>query len=401
LKILNFRKVILFFVFLPLPALAQLSPYSVNGYAKYLFSTTKSPLIVERLNDHLIHVRINTRWYPTESLQAALELRMRGFYGGSVQHVPQFLDQIKSHYDYVQLDNVLWNTKKSIGYAQIDRLWLDYSLDNLEITLGRQRIAWGTCLVWNVIDLFNPQSILDFDYEEKPGADALRIQYYTGAVSRIEFSVKPGKNKKSTIAAAFLSFNTAEYDLCGITGIRNNRWIFGGAWAGDILKAGFRGEFLVSDAPNKGAPDSYSNSSYFGTSFFKYDKPVVSAVLSGDYTFPNSFYIHSEVLYNSNGKVENAGVFYWEALQAGMLSPARWSLFQEFSYNIMPLIKGSVFGIFNPNDKSYIIVPQFNWSITANLDFTLIGFLASGAHFTEWGDYGNSVVVRFKYSFST
>ncbi|HDL20193.1 MAG TPA: hypothetical protein ENH30_02835 [Nitrospirae bacterium] len=389
---------LLLFIF-PLPVSAQLSSFDINGYIKYLYSTSKSPTVDERLNANLIHARLNAQWYPSEAFRAVLGLRMQGYYGTLIEKTPHFLDQIKSHHEYSRLDSVLWNREKSVGYAQIDRFWLDYSQCNLETTIGRQRIAWGTALVWNVIDLFNPQSVLDFDYEEKPGVDALRIQYYTGAVSKIELSVRPGKNKNKTIIAGLFSVNRFGYDFYGIAGDRNNRWVLGGAWSGAIGKAGFRGEFLISEAPNKSAPAMLPDLSDFGTSFFKYDKPTASAVLSADYTFPNSFYIHTEALYNSIGKTKNAGSFYQEALQAGLLSPSRWSIFQEFAYDITPLLRGSIFAIFNPDDRSSVIVPQFTWSIVTNLDFTLIGFFAYGAHYTEWGDYGNSVFTRFKYSF--
>lgn len=393
------KKLILIFIILPFPLSAQLSSFSANGYVKYLFSTSKFPFVNERLNDHLIHARLNTRWYPAEPLTAAVEVRMRSYYGDSVEKMPGFLELIKSHHEYDQLDDVLWNQKKSIGYAQVDRCWANYSQGNVDVTFGRQRIAWGTALVWNVIDLFNPQSILDFDYEEKPGADAMRVQYYTGAVSKVELAVKPGKTEKRTIAAAHFSINAFEYDFHGIAGIRNDRWIFGGAWAGAIHKAGFRGEFIISKAP--GPSPTISNFSISPRSFslFQNNKPVMSAVLSGDYTFSNSLYILTEVLFNSNGKIKNAGLFYWQALQAGMLSPSRWSLFQEISYDITPLLRGGLFAIFNPNDKSSVIVPQFTWSIATNLDLTLIGFFTSGKHFSEWGDFGNSVFLRVKYSF--
>jgi len=286
------RKTSFLLIFLPAMLCAQLSSLEVSGYVKYLFSSSKYPLFNKRLNDHLIHARLNTRWYPAEPLMAALEIRFRGYYGGSVENIPGFSDQVKSPHEFAQWDAFLWEEKKSLGYGEVDRLWLDYSAENWEVTLGRQRIAWGTALVWNVIDLFNPQSILDFDYEEKPGADALRVQYYTGPVSRMELSVKPGKNKRKTTIAGLWSLNACEYDFYLIGGIRNNRWIAGGAWAGRIRDAGFRGEFLFSQAPNKGAPELYPDLSQYGTSFFRYDKPVFSGVLSADYTFSNSFYIH-------------------------------------------------------------------------------------------------------------
>lgn len=393
------KTLLLFLLISTCTIFAQLSSYKVNGYAKYLTSSSRYPDIDSRLYDQLFHFRLNTYWYPCNALRGSLQLRMRTLYGNSVEKIPDFLDQIKTNYDFANFDAVLWDAKNSLGYAQIDRLWLDYSAGNLEVTLGRQRIAWGTALVWNVVDVFNPQSILDFDYEEKPGADAMRVQYYTGAVSKAELSVKPGKNKKSTIAAAFFSFNTFGYDFYGLAGIRNNRWLFGGAWAGDIQKAGFRGEFLLAAAPSKGAPDVYQILSSTDRSIFQYDKPVISTVLSADYTFPNSFYIHTEMLYNSHGKIKNTGVFWPEALQIGMLSPARFSIYQEFAYDMTPLTRITIFGIFNPNDKSSIMVPMLTHSLATNLDLLLIGLLARGDSLTEFGDYGTSVYVRLKYSF--
>lgn len=393
------KKALLMLILLPAMLCARLSSLEAGGYVKYLFSSTKYPLLSNRLNDHLIHARLNTRWYPAEPLMAALEIRFRGYYGGSVENIPGFSDQVKSQHEFVQLDAFLWEKKKTLGYGEVDRMWLDYSAGNWEVTLGRQRIAWGTALVWNVIDLFNPQSILDFDYEEKPGADALRVQYYTGPVSRVEVSVKPGKSKRGTTVAGLWLLNAREYDFYLIGGIRNNRWVVGGAWAGQISDAGFRGEFLFSQAPDKGAPERYPDLSPYGTSFFRYDKPVFSGVLSADYTFPNSLYLHSELLFNSNGKIRNAGIFYREALQVGMLSPARWSLFQEVGYDITPLLRGSVFGIFNPDDHSAVVLPYFTYSVITNLDLMVLGFVTSGKSGSEYGDFGNSVFVRLKYSF--
>ena len=233
----------LFPLFLTSALFAQLSPYQVNGYAEYLASTSRYPEIDSRLYDQLFHFRLNTYWYPSNVVRGSLQLRMRVFYGNSVEKIPDFLDQIRTNYDFTNLDAVLWDAKNSLGYAQIDRLWLDYSLKNLELTLGRQRIAWGTALVWNVIDLYNPKSVLDFDYEEKPGTDALRLQYYTGPVSRLELVDKPGETFKETIIAGLYSMNAYNYDFYVIGGARNDRWVAGGAWAGDILKAGFRGNF--------------------------------------------------------------------------------------------------------------------------------------------------------------
>ena len=115
-------------------------------------------------------------------------------------------------------------------------------------------------------------------------------------------------------------------------------------------------------------------------------------------------------MYNSNGKTENSFLYSLEALQVGMLSPSRWSLFQEFSYDISPLTRGSLFGILNPDDLSYIVVPSVYWSFATNWQLLGIIFIGGGGEFSDFGILGqynltefgytpNAIYARLKYSF--
>ena len=386
---LKFLFLVLFIPFFS--AEAQLSPFDYNGYVKYLFSNSKYPNASERYSDHLIHARLNTRWYPSSSLTGALELRFRAYYGETVENTPNFLDMIKTKFDFADLGKVIWNEKSSVGYLEIDRLWFDWVKNDFEATIGRQRIAWGTSWVWNPIDIFNPLSILDFDYEERPAVDALRMQYYTGAVSKVEFAFAPAKNKKDIIAAGLVSVNKWNYDFNFIGGVKKERWLAGAGWVGDIEGAGFRGELLVSKGKEVSLP--FSNNT-FGT-----DDPIYSFVLSGDYTFPNSFYIHTEVLHNNIGVEDQTSLHQQQALDLGLLTAARWSLYQEFAYDITPLMRGTIFGLFNPDDKSFVIVPSVSYSVVTNLDLLLLGMFFDGNPITEFGDYGSTLFIRLKYSF--
>ncbi len=394
------KLLLLFLLFLFSRSFAQLSTTEVYGYTKYLFGSTKYPFYNERFNDHLIHARLNTRWYPLQSLTAALEFRFRAYYGESVEKIPNFLDQLKTHHEFVNLDAVLWNKGKSLGYLETDRLWIDWTKNKFELTIGRQRIAWGTSWVWNPTDLFNPQSPLDFDYEELPGTDAIRIQYYTGPVTKVEAAVRPAKTIDKVIAAGLISLNKWDYDFNIIGGIKDDRWVVGGGWSGDILDAGFRGEFIVTQKPE--LLSKYSSLPLI-LPYYKplssFNDPVFSFVLSGDYTFPNSFYIHTEAMYYNNGKTTNTGLYQQESLDLGMLSASRWSVYQEFSYDITPLIRGSLFGIYNPDDHSYVIVPSVSYSVITNLDLYLIALLFKGNTLTQYGEYGSSYYLRVKYSF--
>jgi hypothetical protein len=386
---LKFLFLVLFIPFFS--AEAQLSPFDYNGYVKYLFSNSKYPNASERYSDHLIHARLNTRWYPSSSLTGALELRFRAYYGEIVENTPNFLDMIKTRFEFADLGKAIWNEKSSVGYLEIDRLWFDWVKNDFEATIGRQRIAWGTSWVWNPIDIFNPLSILDFDYEERPAVDALRMQYYTGAVSKVEFAFAPAKNKKDIIAAGLVSVNKWNYDFNFIGGVKKERWLAGAGWVGDIEGAGFRGELLVSKGKEVSLP--FSNET-FGT-----NDPIYSFVLSADYTFPNSFYIHTEVLHNNIGVEDQTSLYQQQALDLGLLTPARWSLYQEFAYDITPLMRGTIFGLFNPDDKSFVIVPSVSYSVVTNLDLLLLGMFFDGNPITEFGDYGSNLFIRLKYSF--
>ena len=250
-----------------------------------------------------------------------------------------------------------------------------------------------------MIDLFNPLSVLNFDYEERPGADAGRVQYYTGAVSKIELAVKPDKDEYKRTLAGLWSTNWHDYDFFIIAALKNQRRVFGGAWTGDIKGAGFRGEVSISDPPNKGEATDHEVSPLLGRSLYADDAWVASVVLSFDYTFPNTFYIHTETMYNSNGKSKYAGAFALQAMDANMLSPARWSIFQEFAYDLTPLLRASILGIFNPDDRSALLMPSCTWSVAANLDLLLTGYATFGDSSTAWGDQGNTLFVRLKYSF--
>jgi len=230
-----------------------------------------------------------------------------------------------------------------------------------------------------------------------PATDAVRVQYYTGPVTKLEISYKPAKDPYDQILAGLFSLNKWNYDFNFIGGIKYKRWLAGFSWAGDIYGAGFRGEVLVSQSPDSTASNfSYQQYPQLNVSS---DKPISSLALSGDYTFPNTFYIHTELLYNNIGVTSNTLLYQPEASSLGLLTAARWSIYQEFAYDITPLLRGTLFGIYNPNDKSYVIVPSLSYSIITNLDFYLVAFFFKGEPLTEYGDYGTTVYARIKFSF--
>jgi hypothetical protein len=266
----------------------------------------------------------------------------------------------------------------------IDRAYIDYSSGKWQIRAGRQRVNWGINLVWNPNDIFNSFSYFDFDYEERPGTDALRLQYYAGTTSSAELVYKPGNNQTHAAWAGLYKFSKWDYDFQFIGGQAGDDWVFGGGWSGDISGAGFRGELTHFEPRNSTSVRS------------------TVASVSADYTLKNGLYFHTSFLYNSNGKKGKAGgmdLLFNPELSAKQLSFARYSLFGQVSYPVTPLLSASFAGIVNPLDGSFYVGPAFTYSLLSNLELMLTGQLFFGDSGTEFGDIGQIGFGRLKWSF--
>ncbi|MCX8056296.1 MAG: hypothetical protein N3F03_01640 [Ignavibacteria bacterium] len=366
--------------------------FQIGGYSKYLFSSYRIQNLSENLIDHTLHSRINLKYFINDNITFNLGIRNRIIYGESVEKIPNYINSISEDEYFYNLKSFIWKEKKSVNLLEIDRLWTEFNFEKIQFSLGRQRIAWGTSWVWNISDLFNPLSILDFDYEERPASDGVRFQYFPTSTSKIEFASKFGKNKKDLSSAFEFYYNVWEYDFYFLIGYHRFRPVTGFLWSGDISDAGFRGEILISSPPQ-------SNSKFSNNTFSNEKRIQLCAVISLDYTFSNSFYIHSEIMYNHIGKTKDIGLFRNDAFELGMLSPSKWNLFYQLGYNLSPLTRIDLITLHNPLDKSFVILPNLSYSVSDNLDLSLIALHVEGDVLDEYSPMSSMFFVRLKYSF--
>lgn len=386
----NYTKLLLILMmFVPLQAFVQESKVSLNGYVKelYMFYSPETPIPgfnVNNLGMNILHNRLNFKWYTSKKLTTVIEVRNRLMFGNLVKNYPDYQSTVNVDNGLV---NMSWITAQGTGWfvhSMFDRAYVDYTSGKWQIRTGRQRVNWGVNLVWNPNDIFNTFSYFDFDYEERPGTDAARIQYYTGTTSSAELVYKPGRDQAHSAIAGMYKFSRWDYDFQFLGGQAGYDWIMGGGWAGDIYGAGFRGELTHFEPRN--------------------DISIRATVasVSVDYTFSNSWYIHSSFLYSSNGKTGKAGgmnVLFNPDMSAKQLSFARYSLFGQVSKPITPLLSGSFSGIVNPSDGSFYVGPTFTYSLLNNLELMLTGQLFFGDTGTEFGDIGQIAFGRLKWSF--
>jgi len=115
-----------------------------------------------------------------------------------------------------------------------EKKWVQWQNTSWQITLGRQRVNWGVDRVWNPNDIFNAYSFIDFNYEKRPGSDALRVQYFKDMDYTLDLAVKITDAPNELIAAALYKFNKWNYDIQVLDGVYKRDMVTGTGWAGNI-----------------------------------------------------------------------------------------------------------------------------------------------------------------------
>ncbi|MDZ7777778.1 MAG: hypothetical protein U5L09_20265 [Bacteroidales bacterium] len=275
-------------------AFSQGDKISLNGYIKSMqtvYAPEENTLLQQDiLSDNLIHNRLNFRYYATPELTVALEARNRFMYGEIVRLFPDYGDMLDEDPGFLDLSKTIASGDGYALHTMIDRFYMDYVKGDFQTRIGRQRINWGINMVWNPNDVFNTFNYFDFDYEERPGTDAVKLQYYTGVASSAQLVYRPADSMQATALAGMYKLNKWGYDFQFLGGYINEDLVAGGGWSGNIGNAGFRGE----------ATYFRDNENFADTT------GQLVASISADYMFRSSFYLHAGLLYNSKGTTGDA-----------------------------------------------------------------------------------------------
>ena len=363
--------------------------WSFNGYLKDLQMAGYQKFDNDWLLSNEIHNRFDFKWYPTDNLSAHVGMRNRFIYGNMISLIQADTSDLISYFDfdpgYLDLTKVWTSGNSYVFLSTLDRLKLDFSKGNFEASVGRQRINWGINTVWNPNDIFNSFSYFDFDYEERPGSDAIRLEYYTGMTSSAQIVASLNNAERLTLAGMY-RFNKWEYDFQFLGGSYIDDLVVGMGWAGQIKGAAFRGE-----------------ASYFHSwDNFADTTGQLIASIDIDYTFKNSLFTHFSVFYNSAGTTGPAGgnnYLLLQYLNVKNFTKARYNLFGQLGYQVSPLVRADLASMYNPCDKSIYAGPMVSISLTDNVEVMLMGQLFYGEKGTEFGDYGKFWYIRLKWSF--
>jgi hypothetical protein len=117
--------------------------WELNGYVKdmgtVLFSNVDERWYVE----NLVHNRLNFKWDISKNFSCGAGMRNRFSFGNLIAEYPDYYISFGDDPGIVDLS---WNIASGGSYvlnSSIDRLWIGYNTNKIQVTVGRQRINWG------------------------------------------------------------------------------------------------------------------------------------------------------------------------------------------------------------------------------------------------------------------
>jgi len=380
--------------------------YTLKGYVKNLqtvnvlndsiFTLLSNPLLAnilgvkpitsKAITSNFVHNRINFRWYINDNITYATDLRTRFFWGEALGTPFLLAENIDFDNGLIDLSFNLSETDYTLLNTQVDRLWLNWYKDKWEVRLGRQRINWGINIAFNPNDLFNTYNLFDFDYEERPGTDAIKVTYSPNYSSSIEFAFSPPKIDTSfnqSVSAIKYSFNKWNYDFQLIGGYYKTDVALGIGWAGNIKNGGFKGEAtyfiptVENGEENLNIALTYDN--VFGKIYFQ------AATLFNLKGSTSSEASNLLSLSNSNLSPKNLFPFKYTFLTSGVIT-------------LNPLNTVTAAIIYSPGSNALILTPSFSHSIADNwaLDVFVQSFFLEQEKFKH---FNSNATVRLRWSF--
>ncbi len=357
--------------------------YSLMGYVKDLFYSTKTSDSRESafLNLNRTRLQLNVKSDKSWETTAILDNEIVSTDFANTSDFSIIRQKNQKNLAFWDLDYVSADEKHYYHRLSMYRLFVKYSTDNFKMIMGKQSIDWSRMRFYGPLDLFNPQSPLDLERDERFGVDALNTEYFFTPTSSLNLVVAPYKNSSRTNFGARYLQKVKDYDLFLIAAENNRDEVFGAAFDGYLFKAGLRGEVTYTRADSK---DEYIRTS-----------------VGLDYSITPKWYVLGEYFYNGASKPLNRMQFmssYVYSRQAMSLNKHLIGLMT--TYEITPLLKFEHYLVYDYEGNSFFINPELKYNLKSNLDVSVGSQVYSGdKNDSEFGSYRNLYYFQIKWYF--
>ncbi len=276
---------------------------------------------------------------------------------------------------YFDLDGNYVDNSNLYGKHSLYRVYIDVALAEVDLKFGRQRIAWGTAMLWNPMDILNPFNPIQLERQEREGIDAVLMDWDYNALSRVTFVY--AKQQRSESRAVRWRSNQQGFDLSLMAGNFRGDTVVGFDFAGQVKEIGVRGEITQTNPVNRAG--------------------YIRAVVGADYPFVNSLSLNIEMYYNGQGAYDPLGYEFNRLLSGELLSLARRYLGGYLGYDITPLLRWDNYLIINLDDNSVFFSPSLIYSLTENVEGRLGIQAFDGDSGSEYGTLEDQYFVQLQW----
>lgn len=327
--------------------------------------------------EHEVNGRFDSYWNSTFYFSEQIRTDLR--YGLSSQNQLYIspdnsdtflLGEGGANYRWRDLDAELWSNEDGRArlLQQLDLLSVTYSGHASTISVGRQAISFGTARVFSPVDVLQPLDLLVTDSSYRPGVDALRGNWYLGAVTELDAGIVFGVDQAVFLRAKTFA-NNLDWEATAIN-INQQTSIFGISTNGGIGVVGLWQESALLVAEG----DMFLRSS-----------------IGADTTVFEDLYVMTEWHYNA---VANTQYYLANAqnklYQLGAVVPqANWYASVNSRYPVNPLVSVNVGSTVNIDDLSALVTSGFSLSVSDNSSITGTAALPLGDSQSASSEYGS------------
>ncbi|MFC2158812.1 hypothetical protein ACFLT9_13345 [Acidobacteriota bacterium] len=255
--------------------------------------------------------------------------------------------------------------------ASLDRAYVDFYLPGFDITLGKQRIAFGVSRIWAPLDLFNRVNIFE-PGEEKPGVTGIKAYVPIGSSSSLTAVFAPENDFNSYKSGARFQSLVGGVDI-GISYIRY------GLKKTDIFGLDLRGENFIG---------WWIEGGYFVSDI----EDDLKIVLGFDYTFPvgAGLYWQSEFFYDASGQSDKSDYDLSDLLAGDRFTLGQKYFMSSLSLPLTQFLSSGLAYIGNWTDGSWILSPSLRYDLAESVTLNVGFFLPLGSDGGEFKREGAS-----------
>ncbi len=236
----------------------------------------------------------------------------------------------------------------------------------LEITLGKQYLAWGAALAFNPTELFRPKNVLEPGYERE-GVGALTMRLSLGTLSDVMIGLLPDGSLGDSGKLLRVRHHIGGYDLSALAAVftepaltstislapleEEERVTIGGDITGELLGLGAWLEATWSDQAGR---------------------QWVEATAGSNYTLPAGTLLFLEAHYNGRGEWDTPySLSQWAGRLTGVLrTMSKVVVYGAINHPVddLQLLNVGMSAIVSAADGSAVLIPSVSYSFAENVD---------------------------------